>query len=169
MTVTPAGAASARPERPVALLYPRAPWEAPAELLGLRQWVAWDWRWLPVPGKWTKPPLCPRTGWPASHTDPRTWGTFGQAVALARRRGLAGVGVVLTRRLGLVGVDLDRCVDPRSGEIAEWALAVVRRLNTLTQRSPSGTGLRLFCRATVPAWALGDALDGRRVGPVEVL
>lgn len=164
-------AAEARPPippRPAALPYPRDPRGVPPELAGLRQWVAWDWRWLPAPGKWTKPPICPRTGGPASHTDSAAWGTFAEAVACARQRGLPGIGVVLTRELGLVGVDLDGCVDPASGEIARWALAVVRRLDTLTQRSPSGTGLRLFCRATIPAQALGDAQDGRRVGPIEV-
>jgi primase-polymerase (primpol)-like protein len=156
------------PARPVALGYPHDPWDVPPELRGVRQWVAWDWRWLPAARAWTKPPLCPGTGRSASHTDPATWGTFGQAVALAQRRGLAGIGVVLTRELGLVGVDLDKCVARDSGEIAPWAREIVERLDSFTQRSPSGTGLRVFCRATLPAWALAGAGDGRRRGPVEV-
>ena len=167
-TVSDSSDNTSLPPRPLALPYPRDPREVPAELAELRQWVAWDWRWLPARRAWTKPPLSPCTGAAASHSDPATWGTFGQAVTLARRRRLAGVGVVLTRELGLVGVDLDGCVDPRYGEIAPWAREVVRRLDTFTQRSPSGTGLRAFCRATLPAWALTTAEDGRRAGPVEV-
>jgi putative DNA primase/helicase len=151
---------------PSALPYPTDPAQVPAEFRTLRHWVGWDWALRD--DRWTKPPIDVHTGQPAKADDPSTWATFGEAVAYARRHRLAGIGVELTRELGIVGVDLDHCRDAESGVIAEWALGIVRRLDTWTQVSPSGTGLRLFVRGHLPGRLLTGNRQGRRQGAVEL-
>jgi putative DNA primase/helicase len=154
---------------PVTLPYPTDPSQVPAELAERPQWVVWYWKPTGRPDRpWTKPPVDPKTGRPAKADDPATWGTFRQAVAWAQRHHLAGIGLVLTEELRITGVDLDGCRDPETGAIADWAQAVVDRLDTFTQISPSRTGLRLFVKGRLPAWLLDRDRQGRRRGPIEV-
>ena len=74
------------------------------------RWVAWKYVWRK--GKWTKPPINPRTGAMASVSDPMTWGTFADALACMKEHGLAGVGIILSAddEDDLAGGDLDHCV-----------------------------------------------------------
>ncbi len=44
----------------------------------------------------------------------------------------------------VAGIDLDTCRDPETGAIEGWAQAIVDRLGTYTEVSPSGTGVKLF-------------------------
>jgi hypothetical protein len=59
-----------------------------------------------------------------------------------------GVGVMLGEGEGeagwIAGIDLDTCRDPTTGAIQPWALDVLRRFNTYSEVSPSGTGVKLF-------------------------
>lgn len=154
---------------PVRIDYPTSPHGVPTELAELRHWVAWQWERRD--GKWTKPPVSPHTGRAGNCNDPSTWGTFTDATAWARRHGLPGIGVQLTEDMGIVGVDLDKCRDPETGAIDEWALAIVRRLDTFTQISPTGTGLRAFVGGRSPAWFLEQMTGertGRKSGHIEV-
>jgi putative DNA primase/helicase len=104
------------------------------------------WRWLVFryelrDGLWTKVPYNPNTGRRASSINPGTWATFEQACAA---RGYAGLGFVLGG--GFAGVDLDKCRDAHTGEIAPWALGVSDRLDSYTEASPSGTGVHVLMR-----------------------
>jgi primase-polymerase (primpol)-like protein len=56
---------------------------------------------------------------------------------------------------------LDHCRDPQSGEIEAWAQAIVNQLQSYTEISPSGTGLRILFKARLPP-------KGRRKGNIEV-
>ena len=47
-------------------------------------------------------------------------------------------------------IDLDHCRDPQTGEIEPWALAIISRMNSYTEVSPSGSGLHIFCRTQQP-------------------
>jgi primase-polymerase (primpol)-like protein len=114
---------------------------------------------------WDKPPVNARTGALASSTNPRTWSTFDEALAAYERGGLDGVGLVLHKEKGdegpgLVGIDLDKCRDPQTGAVEPWALEVVNKINSYTELSPSGTGLRIFLRGKLPP-------NGRKKGPYE--
>lgn len=71
------------------------------------------------------------------------------------------MGYVLSPNDPYVGIDLDKCRDPHSGRIEPWAKAIVKRLDSYTEISPSGTGLRIFIRGTLPA-------HGRRKGHIEI-
>ena len=46
-------------------------------------------------------------------------------------------------------VDLDHCRNRETGEIEPWALAIISRLNSYTEVSPSGTGLHILDRKSV--------------------
>jgi hypothetical protein len=60
-----------------------------------------------------------------------------------------GIGFVLTADTPYTGVDLDQSVD-EAGDVAEWAMEIVRRLNSYTEITPSGRGLRVWVRGKLP-------------------
>ncbi|HET6576247.1 MAG TPA: DNA methyltransferase [Fimbriiglobus sp.] len=47
-------------------------------------------------------------------------------------------------------VDLDDCRDPETGAVEPWALAIARRLDSYTEASPTGTGVKVFLFAAKP-------------------
>ena len=121
------------------------------ELQSIPQWVVWQY----IPdekGKPTKPPYNARTGHKASHSNPADWSTYEQARTTFRSGKYGGdwegVGFVLANN-GIVGGDLDGCVD-KAGNISPWAMEIVRKMNTYTEISPSGTGLRFIARGSTP-------------------
>ena len=135
----------------------------PAELAGLPQWVAWGWE--ERGGKPTKPPLNPHSGGHASTTDPATWGTPQDAVRFCREHpAAAGVGFVFTKDDPYVGIDLDKCRDPQTGEIAPWAQAIADYLSSYTEVSPSDTGVKIFVRATLPSGVHKGAVEAYDFG-----
>jgi P4 family phage/plasmid primase-like protien len=83
----------------------------------------------------------------ADATDHHTWLTRADAERLARVRAMQGIGIVLGK-LGdgwfLVGIDADTCRDPATGAIAAWADAIIGLLDTYSEISPSGSGIKLF-------------------------
>lgn len=76
------------------------------------------------------------TGTLASPTDPATWSSH---EAATMRFPL--VGYVFTATDPFFVIDLDSCIDPETGEIAPWALAIVHRFPTYWEISQSGRGL----------------------------
>ena len=114
----------------------------------LRQWVCW--RSEERDGKTTKIPYSPITGRRASSTNPDTWGDYPEAVKARKERDFDGLGFVFTESDPFCGVDLDACVDPRTGEIASWASEIVRELDSYTEYSPSSMGLHVLLRAKLP-------------------
>ena len=109
----------------------------------------------------------------ASSTDPASWASLQECQAACRRRRGAGVGVVFNGD-GLVGVDLDGCRDPHTGEVAKWALKIVRSLRSYAEVSPSGTGLKVFLRVdplpilVANKRTIGKAANGDKAPAVEL-
>jgi putative DNA primase/helicase len=102
-------------------------------------------------------------GHPASATDPKTWSSFDEVMVAYREPTLAlnGIGYVVTGD-GLVGIDFDHCRDPLHGGVIDPdVLQLLLELNTYTEPSPSGTGVRAFCYGILPS-------GGRRKGPFEL-
>ncbi len=120
----------------------------PAVLKDRLQWVGWHYALSA--GKWTKIPINPSTGRKAKINDPGTWGTFVEALECCQRWGLDGIGFVFTSDDPYCGVDLDKCRDPGTGQIEPWADTIIRGLDSYAEVSPSGTGVKLFMRATLP-------------------
>ena len=133
----------------------------PAELKSKRQWLLWRWEYVQDDEgeRITKPPYRP-CGSPAATDDPTTWVTFEEAVAAHKTKEFSGIGFVLTSVNGFVGVDLDHVRDPATGETKEWAQDIVNRLDSYTEISPSGTGLRIFVYGALPS-------KGRKRGDFE--
>ena len=125
----------------------------PKELKALDQWVA----------RRGKVPVDPKNGHNARPNDPGTWGTFARAVERAKKDGLDGAGFVFSKDDPYCGADLDKCHDPDTGEVEEWAREVVERLDSYTEVSPSGTGLHVFIRGSIPKGGPKRLPDGRSV------
>jgi hypothetical protein len=126
---------------------PVRPDSIPTELKDWQQWVCW--RLIRKNGKWTKPPHR-ADGSNADVAQPGTWTSFAIALSGYETGRFAGVGFVLTEADPYVGIDLDKCRNPDTGQIEDWALAIVRAVPTYWELSPSGTGLRAIGRAQLP-------------------
>jgi len=119
-----------------------------AELAQHRRWVLHR----------AKRPITP-SGRAASSTDPRTWSAYSD-VCSAYVHGVGdGLGYVLTDTPH-AGVDMDGCIR-RDGALEPWAARIVERLASYTEVSPSGRGLHILVRGSLPG-------PGRNRRPVEV-
>jgi RecA-family ATPase len=131
----------------------------PAELVAADRWLAWRYEERTDKDgrkKLTKVPVrCDNPKRQASSTDPTTWTTFAAALAVAEEDGVDGPGFVLGD--GYAGVDLDGCRHPTTGSIHPAAFRVIAKLDSYTEISPSGCGVKVFCRGTLP--------EGRRAQP----
>lgn len=117
------------------------------ELRVMRQWVAW--RYQPrESGKPGKLPIDPATGRAADMSDSATWGTFLDAMHRQHQDNLPGLGFVLTADDPYVVVDLDNCCN--AGLVTPAAMTIVEYLDSYTEFSPSGTGLHVWCKGTLP-------------------
>jgi hypothetical protein len=124
------------------------------------RWVIWRWepRYkkfgafdLDANGdlKWTKPPFQVR--YPrqlAKSDDPGTWGLYVDAVQAVTDGNADGIGYAL---LGsdVGAIDLDKCRDAATGEVARWA-ELVRDGEAYSEITVSGTGTRILGTATGP-------------------
>lgn len=137
--------------------------EIPAELTALPQWVCW--RYEQRGDKATKAPIDAKSNGRltyAKSNDPKTWASHADAIkACERHPELAGIGFCLAADDGLTGIDLDHVIDPDTGELQPEALEIVERFKgTYIERSPSGTGLRIFCCGK-------PGRSGKNAGPVK--
>ena len=107
-------------------------------------WVAWNLERRH--GEPRKVPHDPRTGFGASVSDARTWGTLTAARRLAEVRAYPGVGIVSAAVPALVFLDLDRCLDPATGESTndDAARLLESCAKTYAERTPSGAGARII-------------------------
>ena len=115
----------------------------PAELREVDRWVTW--RSEDRGGKATKVPYV--AGNPTRHassTDAETWGSFDEARASYAVGHFDGVGFTLTNT-PFAGVDFDDCVV--DGRIDPAVEAWLGRLDSYSEISPSGTGVKVFLRA----------------------
>jgi hypothetical protein len=128
------------------------PVDIPDDLVTLPRWILWDL----TPTAGGRPTKRPR-----GSTRRGPWLTLDAALTEWRGSGAGwtpgvasttehGVGLVMTDGITLPGgghvfcLDLDGCRVPESGELAPWALEVVRTFRSYTEPSPSGTGLRII-------------------------
>src|SRR5829696_6313724 len=118
------------------------------DIRDLRQWLCW--RSEERDGNLTKVPYSPATGKRANSTVPETWTGYQEAVRACKEQGYSGIGFVFTSEDDLCGVDLDKCLDPETAEIEPWASAIIEELDSYTEISPSGTGVHILVRATLP-------------------
>jgi Uncharacterized conserved protein len=127
---------------------PLAVSECPETLREREQWVCW--REETRDGKPTKVPVTPGTGGFASSTDPETWDAFETALEYTETEHADGVGFVFTDDDPIVGVDLDDCRDPETGDVDDAAQDIIKRLDSYTEVSPSGTGYHVLITGELP-------------------
>jgi hypothetical protein len=118
------------------------------ELTTLPQWVLW--RYETRDGQTTKVP-CMLQGYPASVTNPDHWSSFSNATAANRSGFSDGVGFVFTADDPYCGIDLDNVWQSDADEGAPWALGILERFSdSYSEVSPSGCGVKIWCRAKAP-------------------
>jgi putative DNA primase/helicase len=117
----------------------------PGGLKARPQWVVWK----AVGDKSDKVPYSARTGRRASSTDLLTWATFQEALQAYENGEYAGIGFMFSSADPYTGIDLDNCVGG-DGEIALWALEIVRYFDSYIELSATGTGLHIIVRGNVP-------------------
>jgi hypothetical protein len=131
--------------------YIRGAMKLPAELTERKQWVLWRYEQRAGSAKPTKVPV-QSTGYPASTTNPEHWSSFDYALKMSKRPGFAdGIGFVFTDDDSFCGLDLDNLWQSDADEGAPWALQILERFSdTYSEESPSGCGVKIWCRATAP-------------------
>jgi len=118
----------------------------PQELKQIDRWVIWRYEVSSKGKKATKVPYRAKGG-RADKTNPEHWSTYDECVEACDRRGMTGVGICLGE--DLIGIDLDDCLDVK-GNLKEWARPVVCQLNSYTEVSPSGYGLKCIAFGSKP-------------------
>lgn len=118
----------------------------PEELKRVPQWVCWQGQ--------AKIPKNPFNGQNARSNDPKTWGTFEQAVKACDTFGLDGLGFMFAAPY--FGIDLDHCLDN-----LDFVDEFVETLQSYTEVSRSGNGIHIICKGKLPE-------GNRRKGGVEM-
>lgn len=135
------------------------PANIPQLLKSLPQWLCWKYEYQPNRAKpWTKPPYNALTGYYGKSNDPATWSSFDVVLEAYQYNNYDGIGFAFKKGDGLAGIDLDECI-LEDGTLEMWAQEIVDHFrNTYWEISPSGEGLRCFCKG-IPA------VSGKKSGP----
>ena len=102
------------------------------------------WRYEDRNGKPSKVPYNPHDGKRAKSNDAGTFRDFRTVSSgwiRATSAAFAGIGLGIFGRVG--AIDIDNCVDA-VGNVSSLAADVIRRLDSYTEISPSGTGIRII-------------------------
>lgn len=124
----------------------------PSELTTVPQWIGWRFVFRREHGeeKPTKVPVDLRTGKHAKVNDRATWLPYLDARARLGRSEVNGIAFVVTVSDPFTGIDLDHVHDRMRGTLTSWAREMVRTLDSYTEITPSGTGVRIWVRGRVP-------------------
>lgn len=125
-----------------------------ADLKPLPQWVCH------AASRGDKVPYTPTTHKPAKANDPATWGTYEQAWKAWKTNPerYTGIGFELVASQEVIVIDLDKCI--KDGVINAPAQAILKRIDSYAELSPSGTGIHIWVRASSLPANLGPDKDG---------
>ncbi|MCO5388846.1 MAG: hypothetical protein NHB14_27185 [Desulfosporosinus sp.] len=98
------------------------------------------------PGRWTKVPY-QINGNKAKSNDPYTWCSFSDALKCFDPAKYNGMGFQFAGS-GLVGIDLDDCIE--DGWLNDYAQEIMSQCNSYTEKSPSGTGIHIIVKGSIP-------------------
>lgn len=112
----------------------------PFELRKKEQWVNWIHH-----HQKGKIPIDSKTGQWAKSSDSTTWSNFGLAVTKINKE--LGLGFMVEEPV--VAIDIDDCIGENSVVISQLAKDIINKFKTYTEKSPSKTGLHLFCLGTI--------------------
>jgi len=118
------------------------PKNIPTPLKKFDHWVGWNFE-LQGYGKGpTKVPKNILGNYTASTKKPSTWVDY--KTCINHRNYFDGIGFVVTKNDPFIFWDIDKCRNPSTGEISKEAMELITQLNSYTEVSPSGKGLRLI-------------------------
>jgi putative DNA primase/helicase len=138
-----------RPTSPRPIAIPVSPGLIPQALIRIPHWLIWRYEWHS--GKWTKVPYRSDGDRRASSTDPRAWSDLRAALRRWQAGDGDGIGFALSRDLHMAGLDIDHVRNPQTGEITAEAWHIVRLMDSYTEVSPGGAGLRILANGDKPA------------------
>ena len=133
--------------------------EIPSELKNVPQWILWKFE--TVNGRKTKVPYQP-SGEMAQANNRRTWSTFATATKFYLNGDFDGIGFVFSRQDNYIGIDIDGCVV--DGQLNNFAESIVEQLDSYTEFSPSGNGLHIIIRGSLPQSVLGTGRKNTKHG-----
>ncbi len=115
------------------------------ELLKSAQFCLWRYE-HDKSGKPTKVPYQPKAPqYRADVSEPKTFASMDKALqALQSVKGFDGIGIRVKEPIS-AGIDIDHCVND-DGSISAMAQEIIDALDTYTEISPSGHGIRMFVR-----------------------
>ena len=131
----------------------------PKMLTDLPQWICWRLEPDPKSDKPRKVPYDPKTGRKASSTNAATWASLADARAACVKYMFSGIGFVFTAECGIVGVDIDHCRN-EDGSFNDTAKGILEKYPSYTEISPSGSGLHIFFRGTMPGKGNKNSTSG---------
>ena len=141
----------------------------PDEMKAYDQWVVWKYE-NKDGRKPTKVPYCPRWATKAAVDNPKTWGSFSDALQALNTGEVDGIGFVLTEDDPFGFIDLDNAwqknehgvlihEDPQG--VHDRQVKIFNTFDSYSERSPSGEGLHIICKTpNVP--------NGRKRSSIEV-
>ncbi|MGF9978701.1 phage/plasmid primase, P4 family [Viridibacillus arvi] len=133
--------------------------DIPAELKALPQWILW--RFEERGGKKTKVPY-QQDGEMAQANNRRTWSTFATAVKFYMEGNYDGIGFVFSRQDSYIGIDIDKCVvDDKPNT---FATEIIDTLDSYTEFSPSGTGIHIIIKGSLPQSVMGTGRKNTKHG-----
>jgi putative DNA primase/helicase len=120
----------------------------PQEIKDLRRFLLWRREWNEKQGQWRKVPYR-AVGRKASSSNPQTWNTFDNVLATYEKAPdwFSGIGITLGD--GITGIDLDHVID-KEGKLDPVAAEIVASMPGYIERSPSGEGLHILVKGSLP-------------------
>lgn len=126
----------------------------PAGLAERKQWLLWKYEWpepeegKAPPKKWQKVPYYVgggrRTGDQGGERDLRRLATLDQVRRAYGSGKWDGVGFGFVAGDGMIAIDIDNALDTETGEWSPRCLEIVKACDSVTEISPSGTGVHIF-------------------------
>jgi putative DNA primase/helicase len=116
----------------------------PVSMQAVDRWLVW--RFSSDGKKLPHDPKNPQ-GRAIDSTDETLWVDYDSAAKVVAAGGVDGLGFVLGD--GWAGVDLDDVRDPSTNLLTSEAQAIVNHLDSYTEASPSGTGVKIFVKASL--------------------
>jgi primase-polymerase (primpol)-like protein len=118
----------------------------PTALKKFDNWVCWDYE-LDNNGRKTKVPKNAVKGYRASIHDSNNWASFEECIDYSDN--FDGIGYILSKDDPFTIWDLDECYHVDSESRVETAKHIIKQLNSYTEISPSGDGLRVIVKAKI--------------------
>ncbi|MCC2381223.1 DNA primase, partial [Bacillus wiedmannii] len=119
--------------------------QIPAELKNTPHWILW--RSEVRNGKKTKVPY-QINGEMAQSNNKRSWSTFPTIIKFYEQGDYDGIGFMFSKDDPFIGIDIDHCI--QEGALTSLAEDVIETVNSYTEYSPSGDGIHIIVKGTLP-------------------